>query len=475
MERANDGRERLRLTRRELLTVLGTGAASIAVAACSGGGSTPAAPTKAPAAAAQPAQPTAQPQQPAAKAAAAAPTSAPAVLKGTTLAFLGGTYFVPAAQVLFKNQLNEWGKANGVTVSADFLNWPDLQAKIAAAIQSGSGGDVFHLWPGWASLYADNMLDMTDVADSVDKAEGGYYEWATKGIKTGGKYLSLPTGTTNAAINYRVSYLKQAGAEKFPDTWEELFAVGKKLKAMGKPIGQSLGHSTGDPVGFVYPYMWSYGAMEVEPDGKTVAFNKPEFVDAMKRFIQAWKDCYDETGLQWDDAANNRAFLSDQISICYNGSSIYEAAKKDAPKIAEDMDHADQPKGPAGRFYQLGGHSFGILKSSKNTAGAKDFLKWWTDKARFDPWIHAQGVYQLPPAKRWANDPMWSSDPKYAAFGREVQFGRNIGYAGDLNQKAALANSKYIIVDTFSKAVTSGDAAGAIKWGEEQLKQIYGG
>ena len=70
---------------------------------------------------------------------------------------------------------------------------------------------------------------------------------------------------------------------------------------------------------------------------------------------------------------------------------------------------------------------------------------------------------------------MWTSDPKYAAFGREVQFGRNIGYAGDLNQKAALTNSKYIIVDTFSKAVTSGDAAGAIKWGEAQLKQIYGG
>ncbi len=468
MEKVNEGKDRLRLTRRELLIALGAGAATVAAAACS---SAPAAaPTQAPAAKPAAGAPTSAP----AAAAPAAP-AAPAALKGTTLAFLGGTYFVPAAQELFKNQLNEWGKANGVTVTADFLNWPDLQAKIAAAIQSGAGGDVFHLWPGWASLYADNMLDVTDVAEPIDKAEGGYYDWVTKGIKINGKFLSVPTGTTNAAINYRKSYLKQAGAEKFPDTWEELFTVGKKLKAMGKPIGQSLGHSTGDPVGFVYPYMWSYGAMEVAEDGKTVKFNTPEFVDAMKRFIQAWKDAYDETGLQWDDAANNRAFLSDQISICYNGSSIYEAAKKDAPKIAEDMDHADQPKGPAGRFYQLGGHSFGVLKNSKNTAGAKDFLKWWTDKARFDPWIHAQGVYQLPPTKRWEKDPMWTSDPKYAAFGREAQFGRNIGYGGDLNAKAALVNSKYIIVDVFSKAVTSGDAAGAIKWGEEQLKQVYGG
>jgi len=464
MDNINIGKDRLRLTRRELLIALGMGAASVAVAACGGGGAPAAAPTQAPAASGQ----QTSGQQP-----AAAPTSAPAVLKGTSLAFLGGTYFVPDAQKLFVSQIQQWGKENGVTVSADFLNWPDLQAKIAASIQAGAGGDMFHLWPGWASLYADNMLDVTDIADAIDKKEGGYYEWVTKGIKVNGRYLALPTGTTNAAINYRISYLKQAGAEKFPDTWEELFAVGKKLKAMGKPIGQSLGHSTGDPVGFVYPYMWSYGAMEVAEDGKTVKFNTPEFVDAMKRFIQAWKDCYDETGLQWDDSSNNRAFLSDQISITYNGSSIYEAAKKDAPKIAEDMDHADQPRGPYGRFYQLGGHSFGILKNSKNASAAKEFLKWWSDPARFDEWIHIQGVYQLPPTKRWEKDPMWTKDPKYAAFGRESQYGRNIGYAGDLNQKAALAQSKYIIVDVFAKAVTSGDAAGAIKWGEEQLKQIY--
>ena len=66
---------------------------------------------------------------------------------------------------------------------------------------------------------------------------------------------------------------------------------------MGKPFGQALGHSTGDPPSFAYPYMWSYGAMEVEEDGKTVAFNKPTLRRGLNTFIQAWKDAYDETGL----------------------------------------------------------------------------------------------------------------------------------------------------------------------------------
>ncbi len=43
---------------------------------------------------------------------------------------------------------------------------------------------------------------------------------------------------------------------------------------MGKPFGQALGHSPGDPPSFAYPYMWAYGAMEVEEDGTTVAINK---------------------------------------------------------------------------------------------------------------------------------------------------------------------------------------------------------
>ena len=37
-------------------------------------------------------------------------------------------------------------------------------------------------------------------------------------------------------------------------------------------------------------------------------------IQAMKRFIQAWKDGYDETGTSWDDSNNNRVFnTSDEL------------------------------------------------------------------------------------------------------------------------------------------------------------------
>jgi multiple sugar transport system substrate-binding protein len=280
---------------------------------------------------------------------------------------------------------------------------------------------------------------------------------------------------------YRISWFKDAGVANAEDgtkidvTWDQYFEVGKKLKTQGKPFGQALGHSTGDPPGFTYPYMWSNGAMELEQDGKTIAFNRPQFVDGMKKFIQAWKDAYDETGTGWDDSSNNRAFIAGQLSSTYNGSSVYSAAKKDAPDVTADMSHMLIPSGPAGRFYILETRTFAILKNSKNVEAAKAYLKWWFEDKQYADWFHIQEGYFLQHTKNWAKDPMWDKDPKMSVFREQPKYGRNQGYAGPGNEKASLAWSKYIIVDTFAKAVQSGEAESAIAWGADELGRVYRG
>ena len=276
---------------------------------------------------------------------------APATIKGTKLSILQGTYFIAPGQDLYKKQAQEWGQANGVSVSADFLNWPDLQPKIAASVQAG-GYDIVELWPGWNYLYSKNLVDLNDMAEEFGKRDGGFEKYVLNSGKVGGRWLGIPHGYSNASMAYRIELFKEAGCPNAEDgnkvdlTWEEYFAIAKKLKAKGKPFGQALGHSTGDPPGFCYPYMWSYGAMEVSKDGKSIQFNKPEFVDGMQKFIQAWKDGYDETGTSWDDSNNNRAYLSEQISSTFNGSSIYFAAKKDKPDLAERHPSHPDSQGP---------------------------------------------------------------------------------------------------------------------------------
>ena len=58
-------------------------------------------------------------------------------------------------------------------------------------------------------------------------------------------------------IAYRISLFEEAGIEdpknNFPKTYDELFAVGKTLKEMGKPFGQALGQSSWRPTGVRLP------------------------------------------------------------------------------------------------------------------------------------------------------------------------------------------------------------------------------
>src|SRR5512136_2761771 len=135
---------------------------------------------------------------------------APAAIKGTKLAILQGTYFVPAGQELYKKQAQEWGQANGVTMATDFLNWPDLQPKIAAAIQAG-GYDIVELWPGWNFLYQKNLLDLTDMAEEVGRRGGGFEEFVLSSCRVQGRYLGIPFGHSGTAVNYRISWFKEAG------------------------------------------------------------------------------------------------------------------------------------------------------------------------------------------------------------------------------------------------------------------------
>ena len=223
-------------------------------------------------------------------------------------------------------------------------------------------------------------MPVDELAQAVSEEYGGFYDWVVDTASVDGKWYSVPHGNSSSAFAYRISLVEEAGIEdpknNFPTTYEEFFALGKTLKEMGKPFGQALGHSQGDPPAFAYPFMWAHGAMEVEEDGTTVAINKPEFVEALQAFTQHWKDAYDETGLSWDDGANNRAFLSDQISGTLNGSSVYIAAVNakegestldyEVQVEPDDIWHAGFPEGPAGRFNALGSRSFAAMSYSPN-------------------------------------------------------------------------------------------------------------
>src|SRR5213078_3593603 len=162
---------------------------------------------------------------------------------------------------------------------------------------------------------------------------------------------------------------------------EQYHDAGKKLKAKGRPLGQTLGHTFGDAPTFSYPYLWSFGGKEVDEKGKAVLQSK-QTLDSVKFMQSFWKDSFDEGGLAWDDTNNNRAFLSGTISATNNAASIYIEAKR-KPEVYQtekgtpmwkDILHARIPKGSGGQFNLPGPFTDMLMGYSKSQNAAKDFL-----------------------------------------------------------------------------------------------------
>jgi multiple sugar transport system substrate-binding protein len=408
---------------------------------------------------------------------------APAYAQATTVHWLRWNDFVPASdQLLRRELLPEGEKALGIKINLETVNANDLQPRITSAIQSGAGADLIMLTNNNPQLYAASCVDLSDVVEPIGTAEGGYYPLVKANSNDGKKWLSMPWAIIGGMIAYRKSWFDEVGATSFPDTWEKYREVGKLLKAKGRPIGQTLGHTFGDAPVFTYPYMWSWGGKEVEADGKTVVINSKGTVDSVKFMTGFWKDAHDEGGLAWDDSNNNRAFLSQTICASLNGASIYIESLRNpdkyitekGAKLNTDIQHAPLPKGPAGQYSMHTYFSHVLPSYSKNQKAAKDLLKWAHSKPVYEKWFLSQKGFATPPTAEWEKHKVWDEDKVMTPYKIAGQLGRTPGFAGPANAKAAEVLSKYIITDMYAKAVQGMPAEDAVKWAEAELKKVYG-
>src|SRR5687767_9027803 len=85
----------------------------------------------------------------------------PAYAQGTKLHIVRWNDFIPEADVELKRQAPEASKALGAEVVFEFINANDLQPRITAAIQSGSGADIFHMLWNWPHLYQKGLVDVS--------------------------------------------------------------------------------------------------------------------------------------------------------------------------------------------------------------------------------------------------------------------------------------------------------------------------
>src|SRR5882757_9138740 len=284
--------------------------------------------------------------------------------------------FIPAYDAFFKNNLAPaYEKATGIKVVYETVSVGSLQTRVTTVAETGNGPDLSMLIFNWAYLFDEKLVDLTDIATTIGQKGGGWHDAAAEAVVVNGKWKAIPFGNIGQLMNYRVDWFEEVGVKTFPETWQELLEAGIKLKKAGHPFGFELGHGFGDNHGWLYPLLWSFGAREVDTDGRTVAIDSAETAKAIDFCREFFQKTMFEDVLGWTDVSNNKAFLSEQISCTNNAESILYFAKRDFPEIGKVTGQAQNPKGPTGqRFHMLNPLTHGIFNHTQDVKAAKEFL-----------------------------------------------------------------------------------------------------
>jgi multiple sugar transport system substrate-binding protein len=288
-----------------------------------------------------------------AAAAAIGPRRAPAA--GKTVTLLHESSFIPPFDEYMKNVLAPaYEKETGVKIVYEIISVGSSPARIASISETGTGADITMNLTLIPFLYDEKYADVGDIAEEMGKEQGGWYDAGREMAVVNGKWKAVPFCSIGQLMNWRTDWFAEVGFKKFPETWEELYEAGKKLKAKGHPFGFELGHGFGDNHGWIYPLLWSYGGHEVEADGKTVVIDSDETAKAIDFARKFFQDTMFEDVLGWTDPSNNKAWMAEQISCTNNAESILWFAKENFPEIGKVTDQALNPAGPKGRVDFMG-------------------------------------------------------------------------------------------------------------------------
>ena len=404
--------------------------------------------------------------------AAALPWSARAA--GSSITLLQETSFVPTYDEYFQKTLGPtYQKETGVSVVYELSSVGSAPTRVSTIIETGSGADLAGIYLLYPFLFADKLMDVSDIAEEAGKAQGGWYEAAREACVVDGKWKAVPYGNVGQLMVWRTDWFGEIGVKTFPETWDELYEVGKKLKAKDHPFGFELGHGFGDNHGWIYPLMWSYGAHEMAADGKTVTIDSDETAKALAYAKKFFTDCMLDDVLSWTDVSNNKAWMAEQISCTNNAESILWFAKRNFPDIAKVTDQAQNPTGSKGRFHLLDCQSHAIFDFSPQKDEAAKFLRWLTAEKQQGAWLAAADSFFQPFLHAYDDAPMWHVEPRNIPYRDAMASAHMPGWPAPPGRQLAESVAKYVVVDMFAKHCTGTPAAEAIKNAEAQLKDIY--
>jgi len=333
-------------------------------------------------------------------------------------------HWVPNANGATEKIVREWAEKEKVEVQIDFITSQGnkLLLTSAAEAQAKSGHDILALSTWLPSRYAEQLVPMDDVMAELIKANGKVNATVEYLGKIKGKWVGVPA-TVGSQIKgpcSRIDYMKDlagidvqamypAGAPPKADAWtfDAFLKAAQDCHKGGHPFGIGLG-STADNVDTAGAIFHGFGAMLVNEKGDITVKSDPvrqalEFYKKLMAFLPPDVSA-------WDDASNNKFLVSGQAAFIMNPPSAWAVAKRDAPKVAEQLWTHGFAAGPKGRYAPFTPFHWSTWNFSKNQSAAKSLLMRLSQPDAVEQMVTASGGYDLPSFEKFTTFKVWAEE-----------------------------------------------------------------
>jgi ABC-type glycerol-3-phosphate transport system substrate-binding protein len=319
-------------------------------------------------------------------------------------------HWVPNANNASKALIEEWAAKEKVEVTIDYVTsqGSKLLLTTIAESQAKSGHDVLAFSTWLPSRYADQLVPMNDVVEGLIRQSGAVNATVEYLGKVGGKWLAVPAtiGSQIKGPCSRIDLLKQhagidiqamypAGASPNADAWtfDTFLKAAEACHKGGHPFGIGVG-TTGDNVDTAGAIFHGFGAQLVNGKGDLTVKS-----DAVRQALDYYKRLMaflPADAPAWDDASNNNWLISGKSALIMNAPSAWAVAKREAPKVAEQLWMHGFAAGPKGRHAPFVPYFWGVWKFSKNQSAGKSLITHLSQPEAIERMVIASGGYDVP-------------------------------------------------------------------------------
>lgn len=319
----------------------------------------------------------------------------------------------------------EFEKLNpGIKVKVQRIPWTAAHEKLITSYASETMPDVFQLGNTWIPEF-EALNSLEPLNDWIKKSstikDTNYFSgiWDTNIIDS--IVYGVPWYVDTRVLFYRSDVLKRAGYENPPKTWDELFDVSKKIKALDNSDKK---YALFLPVNEWVPFI-VFGLQEksalLKNKNQYGNFSGPEFKKAYNYAMKYFDEGLAPKGMT--EVSNvYQAFAEGYFSMFISGPWNITELKNRFPAELQDKWMVAPLPSPDNDYPGIsiaGGSSLAIAKSSAKKEAAWKFVEFLSTKESQLKFY--QIVADLPAVKSAWQDPVFAADKYMNAFYVQLQ------------------------------------------------------